>query len=327
MNNRCKKTLVVSIILLFVGVSVVPSTGNTIEHTVMLSSNGNTLYVGGSGQGNYSKIQDAIDNASDGDTVFVYDDNSPYYENVNVTKSINLIGEDRDTTIIDGNYIGDVLIVSADWVNISGFSVQNGSPYDGIGVYSDNNNISGNYINEACSGIYLKKSINNTISNNVVFHIDEGVFLSESSYNIISGNVIDGDGLGSGGGIQLETSHHNTIIFNNIKNNNYGRGIWLLDSRKNLIFKNNIKSNGMGIHMQWAHNNEIICNNFKRNWGGSAYMEFDLEDGCFRNKWDGNYWNRPRVFPKLIFGYIEIFYGNIPWFNIDWHPAQEPYDI
>ena len=41
---------------------------------------GNTLYVGGSGPGNYTRIQDAIDNASDGDTVFVYDDSSPYFE-------------------------------------------------------------------------------------------------------------------------------------------------------------------------------------------------------------------------------------------------------
>ena len=35
-------------------------------------SNDNTLYVGGSGEGNYTKIQDAIDDASDGDIVFVY---------------------------------------------------------------------------------------------------------------------------------------------------------------------------------------------------------------------------------------------------------------
>jgi parallel beta-helix repeat protein len=313
--------------MLLIG-TVLPASGTSlIDKTTLSNISGDTLYVGGSGEDNYSKIQDAINDSSDGDTVFVYDDSAPYYENLIVGKSINLIGENRDTTIIDGSGVDDVIYISADWVNIHGFSVQNGSPYDGIGVYSDNNNISGNYINEACSGIYLKKSINNTISNNVVFRIDDGVFLSESSYNIISGNVIDGDGFGSGGGIQLEKSHHNTIIFNNIKNNNYGRGIWLLDSRKNLIFKNNIKSNGAGIHMQWSYNNEIISNNFKKNFQGSAFMEFELQDGCYRNKWDGNYWNRPRVFPKLIFGYIEISHGDIPWFNIDWRPAKEPYDI
>ena len=63
-------------------------------------SGGNTLYVGGSGPNNYTKIQDAVDNASDGDTVYVF--NGTYYENVFIGRSINLIGENKDTTIIDG---------------------------------------------------------------------------------------------------------------------------------------------------------------------------------------------------------------------------------
>jgi hypothetical protein len=45
------------------------------------------LYVGGTGEGNYSRIQDAIDDAVDGDTVFVYDDSSPYYEHIRINKS------------------------------------------------------------------------------------------------------------------------------------------------------------------------------------------------------------------------------------------------
>ena len=56
----------------------------------MMISKGNNLYVGGTGEGNYTKIQDAIDDASDMDTVFVY--NGTYYENVFIDKTINLIG-------------------------------------------------------------------------------------------------------------------------------------------------------------------------------------------------------------------------------------------
>ena len=47
-----------------------------------------TLYVGGSGLGNYTSIQDAINDSVDGDTVFVYDEGSPYYENLVVNRSI-----------------------------------------------------------------------------------------------------------------------------------------------------------------------------------------------------------------------------------------------
>ena len=87
-----------STILLFISQIVIPSTGtNVLEKTSTTSFDGNTLYVGGLGPGNYSTIQAAINDANRGDTVIVFDDSSPYYENVVVDKSIQLINEDRNT--------------------------------------------------------------------------------------------------------------------------------------------------------------------------------------------------------------------------------------
>jgi hypothetical protein len=43
--------------------------------------------------------------------------------------------------------------------------------------------------------------------------------------------------------------------------------------------------------------------------------------------WNHNYWNRPRILPKIIFGKIELKFTSIPLINIDWRPAKEPYDI
>jgi len=80
---------------------------------------GDILYVGGSGEGNYTKIQDAIDNATDGDTVFAY--NGIYYENVVVNKIIMLIGEDKDYTIIDCEGIGYGITVQGDMIYIGDF--------------------------------------------------------------------------------------------------------------------------------------------------------------------------------------------------------------
>jgi hypothetical protein len=45
----------------------------------------------------------------------------------------------------------------------------------------------------------------------------------------------------------------------------------------------------------------------------------------FQNKWDGNFWNEPRDKPVVIFGSVGLVL--LPWINVDWHPAQEPYDI
>ncbi len=115
-----KRILAIGVILLFIGMSLSSSTGfNVVEQSNTTSSNGKTLYVGGSGPGNYSKIQDAIDNASYWDTVFVY--NGTYYENIEVYKSINLVGENNNKTIIDGSDGGPVVKLSFDKVNISGY--------------------------------------------------------------------------------------------------------------------------------------------------------------------------------------------------------------
>jgi hypothetical protein len=81
-----------------------------------------TRFVNETGTGGaFTSIQDAINASFDGDTVFVY--NGTYYENVIVNKTINLIGENRDNTTINGSGAGDVVAVSVDFVNITGFIV------------------------------------------------------------------------------------------------------------------------------------------------------------------------------------------------------------
>jgi nitrous oxidase accessory protein NosD len=151
-KNVVKKGLVITVILLFIYMYIAPSFAvDNVKKSSILVSDGNTLYVGGNGEGNYTKIQDAIDNATDGDTVFVYDDSSSYYENVVVDKSISLIGENRNTTVVDGGGIDSVIEVSADYVNIEGFTVTNcrdDLSEAGINIFSDWNIIKNNSIVE-----------------------------------------------------------------------------------------------------------------------------------------------------------------------------------
>jgi len=56
--------------------------------------NGNILYVGGSGPNNYTSIQSAINDASNGYTIYVYHGN--YNESVVINKSISLIGIEQN---------------------------------------------------------------------------------------------------------------------------------------------------------------------------------------------------------------------------------------
>ncbi|MCD6411333.1 MAG: right-handed parallel beta-helix repeat-containing protein, partial [Thermoplasmata archaeon] len=179
-----------------------------------LSNGAKVLYVGGSGPGNYSRIQDAINDANDGDTVFVYDDSSPYHESIVVNKSINLIGENKNTTIIDGSGYWNGIIISADRVNVSGFKIINfgygygqgaaisvrssyccikdnivmDNPGDGIQVfYGSCNLISNNdVINNRGEGINIYKSDKNLIDHNYIESNYRGVFVNEGHHNLVS---------------------------------------------------------------------------------------------------------------------------------------------
>ena len=110
----------------------------------ILFGRGNILYVGGSGPGNYTTIQSAIDEASNGDTIFVY---SGYYEeSVKINKSVELFGEDKNNTIISSNDRKFVVDVDeADNFKIHGFKIM--SSRNGISIFwSDNSHIYDNKI-------------------------------------------------------------------------------------------------------------------------------------------------------------------------------------
>ena len=195
--------------------SINPSVAvDTVNKTHMPVSNGDTLYVGGSGPDNYTKIQDAIDNASDGDTVFVYAYSSPYYESIEIDKTINLIGENKDTTIINGSGTGDVVSVDADWVNVSGFTVQNsGANWGdaGIEILSNNTNICDNIINFNRDGIFLWYVNKNTIKDNIISDNGKSIMLWSSNRNTIVYNTF------FDAGFYFHYSYHN-IVYSNMIN-------------------------------------------------------------------------------------------------------------
>jgi hypothetical protein len=156
-----RKVIVVGIILLLVGTTIIPSSGQKIEKTSPMASRGHWLYVGGSGPGNYTKIQDAIDNASDGDTVFVYDDSAPYKEHINISKAISLVGENRKTTVTYGG-----IAITGDNITVKNLTVLNG-----IGIFSNDITIQNVILPGVPGGdtaIYLYHSSRTKILNSLV---------------------------------------------------------------------------------------------------------------------------------------------------------------
>ena len=240
---------------------------------------GTTLYVGGNGPNNYTRIQDAIDNASSGDTVFVY--NGTYHENIIVYKSINLLGEDKNNTIIDGGRDDAIVDVSADWVNISGFTIQNSSSgWYKAGIFlsssSNYNTIKGNTLINNYYGIWIHISSNNTLINNTFSNNngDYGVYLDCSNNNTLITNTANNN---AGGGFRLTLSNGNTLISNTARKHNSSFGIYIHSSNNNILTDNILANNNCGIELDESSNNNILTNNtaMNNNYGISVYYSSD----------------------------------------------------
>jgi parallel beta-helix repeat protein len=356
-KNWVKKGIVISMIVLFIGAGV--ASASCKNQSVILNplSLGKTWYVGGNGSGNFTKIQDAIDNASDGDTVKVY--NGTYNETINITKAINLIGENKDSTIIDAKYQWNVISVIANGsIEIKNFTLRNSNIiYAGAGIAlgfsaSQQVTISNNIIKNNSHGIYC---YGGNISNNYSLYSNDienntiGVGLNgigQTNVQIKNNRIIrNGKGIEGSSVKMIITIEENNISYNtqgiyfdsvtyafidyNKIDNNHEAISFLTFTSTNQIWDNNITNNAVGIYLQdTSIGNEVKGNNFINN-SQAAYFK-----NCFANKWKENYWDTwiglkfppeswIRNFPKLVLGHYSLF----PWFNFDWSPAWLPYNI
>ena len=126
---------------------------------------GTIWYVGGSGTGNFSTIQSAIDAASNGDTIIVYA--GTYYENqIIINKALKIQGAGSSSSIIDGNdatltSTGLIKIIADGDVTFSGFTVKDaGGP---IGYGSGDNKL-----NMGITALSSSTGVTYTISSNKI---------------------------------------------------------------------------------------------------------------------------------------------------------------
>jgi len=268
-----RKSLAVGIILLFVGTGIIPSIGQKIEKSSFLSFKWNILYVGGSGPGNYTKIQDAIDNTSNGDTVFVYDESSPYYENLLINRSINLVGENTETTIIDGNQTGDVVTLTADQVTLRGFTVRHSEDtHAGILLRSDQNTITNMSISGNDYAISAFSSKRNTVSFNEMNYNGFGIRLTgASAQNNISDNTIITWGFDFC--IYIINASDDNIISRNNLTYYEGTALYVFESQGTIIANNSVKNSKEGILIVRANDTQILGNFIQRNDDGLSLAE------------------------------------------------------
>ena len=258
----------------------------------------NTIYV----PDDYEKIQWAVDNATEGDTIIVRD--GTYIENVDVNKPHLTIRSENgsENCIVQAAKPGyHVFEVTADYVNISGFTVIETGWWGKAGVCLDsadyctlsNNNVSNNeggegfYLmdsnynnitknnisNNGYAGIYLEDSVNNNITNNNL--LNNGLFIYFSYQNTVKNNTVNDKPL-----IYLEEESDYTIIdaghvilvncnnvtVNNLDLSNATVGVELWGTNNSRITNNNALNNDYGIYLNDSSNNNITSNIVSGTW-------------------------------------------------------------
>jgi parallel beta-helix repeat protein len=176
----------------------------------------------------YKTIQSAVTAANPFDIIIVRDGTYPENVNVNVNHLTIRSENGSGNCIVQATNSNDhVFEVTANRVNISGFTVENAT---------------GDY----AAGIYLYDTEHCNISNNIVPNTSLGIYLNATHNSVIDNNTVTN----SGAGISLENSTYSNVTNNKINNTNWGITLWQFSHFNRII--NNTILNTIGVEMEYG---------------------------------------------------------------------------
>ena len=261
----------------------------------------------------YDTIGEAVGDAETQDNHTIRATAGVYFEHVVINKSISLVGEDPETTVLDGNYTGTVVEITAVNVTLANFTVRNtGSSGYGIRMFGSNSSTLSNNIVISCRmGIVLFQTHGTMISSNNVTESNTGILLDYSPNNSLVLNNISK----SSDGLRIEAmSVNNTVEKNRVENCSYGIGLSVFsngnaltenvvsyssfsalrfDRSTNCLFVDNIfaqNNHVIEVASSFSDNNAFLHNDFLFNTAVMSFIEpHDVWDGGYPA--GGNYWH------------------------------------
>jgi nitrous oxidase accessory protein len=263
----------------------------------------------------YSTIQDAINAANDGDTIFVKKGNyeGPINQTLVIDKSISLVGEDANNTkmslhpplvpmnIFTYTYMGysEPIRIAASDVKLSGFTITtvgggisaigNGTQIIGnimnmsVSATGNSTKITGNIINRG-SGISVSGD-NNVIAQNSMLEGGNSFISCTGSFNLIEGNSI----VGSTSSESLDLDGSFNVIYGNTLTDcgriAVGAPPVYVECEGNIIAKNNLTNSG-GIHIRGS--SSIVCANRMTNGGVALEVTRGDNNTFYANHMENN---------------------------------------
>ncbi len=252
-----------------------------------VKSSGNELYVNadykgysdGSAEKPYDTIQEALNEAEEGDTIYIF--GGLYQEDFVINKKIKLWGGiDGVETVIDTRFERRYLVeITADEVTLEDitFSDDNNKMESPIGaliaIKSDNNQIVGNILknNSLGYGLYIDpSSSDNLVSNNVINHTRRGIYIDSSSTNDLANNEIHNC---TEYGIYMDSSGGNNRLYSN-EIYYCQHGIFVENSNNlNLTSNTVVNSEYYAIYVSQCQEGVIVSNNIKDGQGDGIYIK------------------------------------------------------
>jgi len=246
----------------------------------------------------YNMINQALENITSTSNIFVF--NGTYTENIIISKSINLIGENKENTIINGNYKDTVIQINSDNVNIHGFTIKNSKGKNhnaGITIESNNNTISDCIIYRTRKGLNLEKAEGNKIID-CLFHTNgEGIFLNTCNNCEIINCELCHNAIGidlrkcTNTEIMNSYTHENGIgIFLNYSsdikitecaicdNNNNQGGCFIFNSEDIKVFNSHFQHNGLSFRADDSSKINVDRCTFRYNAHVCIYVKGDSKD-------------------------------------------------
>lgn len=248
-----------------------------------------TIYV----PDDYAKIQWAVDNATTGDITIV--ESGTYHENVIVDKQLILRGVDTGfgRPVIDANYLGSPVTLSADEITLEGFEVRH----------------SGDVLGSFDCGIKVWFSNGNVVRNNTIRNNFDGILnWNSNNSTITSSTVINNHHFG----ITSCVGSSNNITGNTVSNNDY-EGVYPYKSSGNKIYLNNFINNADNVRSYESTNI----------WNSTEITKYKYKEEEYKN-YLGNYWSDHDCVDRNGDGICDDAYGiDGDW---DYRPLVEPFN-